>query len=160
MPDRRDLLAALLATAAAGNPAAALAAWKTPRTRSGTPDLQGVWTNASGTGLERPAAFKTLVVSEAEARAFEARRAGQLGSVPGDDVGQPETEWWEPMPPLARIRGEVRTSWIVDPPDGRLPYGPEGRRAMGQRMGREMGNFDHPEARFTPERCLMSFGAP
>jgi hypothetical protein len=154
---RRHLL--LAAAAALVCPGAVAAAYRPPHTRSGAPDLQGVWTNASGTELQRPAAFTTLVVSEAEARAYEARMATVIGTVPGDDVGQPETEGWEPPGPLARIRGEVRTSWIVDPPDGRLPYRPEARRAMGQRIGREMGNFDHPEARFTAERCLMAFGS-
>mgnify|MGYP003328667359 CR=1 FL=1 len=38
------------------------------KTWYGDPDLQGVWTNATLTTLERPRHFKTLEVNEEEAR--------------------------------------------------------------------------------------------
>src|SRR5205823_1413404 len=68
--------------------------YKVPRTASGQPDLQGQWTNASLTHLERPKDLPTLVVTEAEAKAYEARQDG-APKIPGDDVGQDTTEVWE-----------------------------------------------------------------
>ena len=53
-PGPRGVFAALLvASLAASTPAAAQ--YKAPRTSFGDPDLQGLWTNASITTLERPA---------------------------------------------------------------------------------------------------------
>jgi hypothetical protein len=55
------MLAALAACAGA-----ATAVDCAPRTKSGAPDLEGVWTNASLASLERPAGLKSLEISEAE----------------------------------------------------------------------------------------------
>ena len=41
--------------------------WKNSKTWFGDPDLQGTWTNASLTNLERPDFYDTLVVSEKQA---------------------------------------------------------------------------------------------
>jgi Spy/CpxP family protein refolding chaperone len=46
-----------------------------PKTGFGQPDLQGTWTNASLTQLQRPAMFKSLTLTDAEAAAVEKRRA-------------------------------------------------------------------------------------
>jgi len=45
------------------------------KTWYGDPDLQGIWTNATLTTLERPGHFKTLEVSEEEARAAATKAA-------------------------------------------------------------------------------------
>jgi hypothetical protein len=157
---RRDVLAGLVALSGPTRAAAAGAvSYRAPRTAHGAPDLQGMWSNASGTPLERAGAFKSLVISETEAQAFERSQRKVIHGIPGDDVGQDQAEWFEPDPPLARVRGEVRTSVIVDPPDGRLPYSPAGRGALGARLG-QMGDFDGPEVRPVFERCLMGFGYP
>src|SRR5271163_4922845 len=48
--------------------------WTMPRTPDGKPDLQGVWTNATLTPLERPAAANgKLTLTEAEAKAWESQ---------------------------------------------------------------------------------------
>jgi hypothetical protein len=47
--------------------------WKMPRTAHGHPDLQGVWTNVTITPLERPKEFPNLVLTDAEAKAIEAK---------------------------------------------------------------------------------------
>src|SRR5262245_43309169 len=46
-----------------------------PRTADGRPDLQGTWTNASTTDLERPSGTTKLVLTAAEAREFAAHDA-------------------------------------------------------------------------------------
>jgi hypothetical protein len=130
------------------------AGYKAPRTADGHPDLQGQWTNASLTHLERPGDLKALVISEAEASAYEARQTG-APKIPGDDVGQDTTEVWEQGGKLARLGGEVRTSWLVEPRDGRLPYSEAGRRLLQASLGGLYINFDGPEARPAMERCLL-----
>ena len=122
------LIAALLLAGAAQ-----AADYKAPRTSFGQPDLQGVWTNASLTNLQRPAAFKGLTLTEAQAVALEKRRAAaraaqdrpsdpNAGAPPsGSDPGGYNASWTDPGVAMGRIRGEVRTSWIIDPADGQLP---------------------------------------
>src|SRR5579872_5590601 len=63
--------------------AAALEA-QIPKTPDGHPDLQGVWTNATVTPLERPPAFAAKpTLSDAEAVAFEKQQAKELQDVDG-----------------------------------------------------------------------------
>jgi len=68
----RSALAALVLFLAG---AAQAADYKAPRTSFGEPDLQGTWTNASLTSLQRPAMFKGLTLTEEQAVALEKRRA-------------------------------------------------------------------------------------
>ncbi|MBZ5606372.1 MAG: hypothetical protein LAO79_29125, partial [Acidobacteriia bacterium] len=68
MRSRFILCAALIAAAAWAQPAKKAI----PRTPDGHPDLQGIWTNATITPLERPAGFASKpTLSDAEAREFE-----------------------------------------------------------------------------------------
>lgn len=132
------------------------AASKAGQTWWGHPDLQGLWTNASLTGLERPATFKTLDLTEAEASAFEASHSGS--PVPPDAVGQAESEWWEMSGRLARIGGKPRSSWIVDPPDGKVPYTDAGRAVLQQHRAAWLTRYEHLELRPAAERCLVGVG--
>jgi hypothetical protein len=149
---RRQLLAALAASTCAG-PAAAF------RGPNAAPSLEGMWTIATGTPLERPRPFKSLVAGEAEAKAYDLSQSGLVIPIPGDDVGQVETEWSEPDMPLTRIRGEARTSVVVDPANGRLPYSQAGRATVGAWFAR-MNDMRGADSRPTPERCLIGFGSP
>src|SRR4249919_1499172 len=55
------------------------APYKAPRNAIGQPDLQGVWTNATITPLERPAALgDRLVLTEQEARGAESGNAARV----------------------------------------------------------------------------------
>ena len=123
-------------------------------------DLTGVWTNAWYTRLERPAGFKGLVATTAEAEAYEApRRAlrGELNS-PKDLLGQAQSEFPDNGPGLARIRGETRSSWIVEPANGKIPWTAAARERL--HIGKEApDNYDNVEARDTDERCLTTSGA-
>src|SRR5262245_59517813 len=66
-----------LALALAGA-ASAQEAWRAPRTPDGKPDLQGIWTNASLTTLERPAQFKSLAMPQQQAEQLERQRAQMM----------------------------------------------------------------------------------
>jgi len=162
MISRRAMMASLAAFASAGPALAADKAYRAPRTRFGTPDFEGLWTNASYTELERPDDLKTLVVTPEDARKWEAKLAKSGGvNVGPDPVGQGDSEFPESGSGLARIKGEIRGSWIVDPADGQLPYSEAGRKAIG--LGKYRRNrYDNPEDRPHSERCLTAeaTGAP
>src|SRR5436190_15753360 len=123
-----------------------------PHTAWGAPDLDGTWTNFSLTVLERPAGVDKAVVSGAEAKALEHRMADSRANPEGDVVGNRPSEWWAEAP-LARVDGGFRTSWMVSPTDGRLPYSEEGRRRMANRP---RGRMENPEDRGPSERCLSA----
>ena len=132
-----------------------------PRTPWGAPDLQGTWTGSTLTPLERPAEFagKPVLTSE-EATALEARARARNAREPQAAAGDPGTYnqiWFDPSSAVVPDR---RTALIVDPPDGRLPFTPEGRahdRKSSAHYGR--GARDNPEDLDTGERCLTD-GVP
>ena len=121
-------------------------------------DLEGLWTSASLTTLERPPALKDLVVPEADAKAFEAAHLRRPTLPFADEVGQGDVEWWDMGGGLARIDGRARSSWIVDPADGRLPLNADALRRAPDRVASILRDFDGPEARPSPERCLTATG--
>lgn len=137
------LLGALMMVAATGSPQPRL-------THDGTPDLQGVWTNASVTPLERPTGVETLDLDPVQAAALEKRLDRENRTLRNGPIGQYDSEWHEGSG-LARIDGQARSSVIVDPIDGRLPYSPQGRarlKALGARP------LNGPEDSAPTERCL------
>ena len=78
IPDPFFIVLALLGTGAVAEAQTkpAPAKWSAPRTPDGQPDLQGVWTNATITPLERPAAMAgKAFLTEAEVAAIEQRTA-------------------------------------------------------------------------------------
>jgi hypothetical protein len=145
---RRSALLMLCASSVGWSPTRA-SAYRTSRTRLGQPDLQGLWSCSSLTRLERPSIFRSLEATEAEAR-----NAPFL--LPKDEVGNAESEWFDPGLALARVNGQPRTSWIVDPPDGRLPYSDTGRANLKATESR----LDGPEMRPMNERCLSAGAGP
>jgi hypothetical protein len=154
---RRAILAAgaaVLGAAGAGRAAKAPALAPVPA------DLTGTWTNAWYTPLQRPKAFKALVATPAEAEAYEKPRRAHNGELisPKDELGQDESEFPDNGPGLARIRGEIRTSWIVDPADGRIPWTAEAKKRLYIGIPDPPPDFDNVEARDTDERCLTANG--
>ena len=145
-------------------------AWSPPRTPDGSPDFQGVWTNASLTKIERVPEFKELVISTEEARQWErdAATVGAQDSAPtdpgagappaGEDPAGYNFFWIDPGKTVGRVNGEYRSSWIVDPPNGRVPYTPAGRTAMMRPLA-TFNSYDNPEERIPIERCLIGFGS-
>ena len=125
---------------------AASEAYRPALNRQKQPELEGVWSYNSLTRMERPEAYSAVVITEAEAR-----RVPPPPLIPPDPTGQDETETYDAEGlELARINGEIRTAWIVDPPDGRLPFTAEGR-TRAQRAPA----LDGPETRSNQERCLL-----
>jgi hypothetical protein len=147
---RLALIIAVLAIAAS----AQARPYQPPRTPSGRPDLQGTWSNASFTRLERPKQLHSLVVPADQAAAFERTFASDFASDTSDGVGGRQSETWELGSSLARVKGQIRSSWIVDPLDGRLPYSPAGRALLDAAQKR-INSFDDPEDRSYSDRCLL-----
>jgi len=150
--------------AAAGLAAAAQAgAYRPPRTAWGAPDLGGTWTSASYTKLQRPDGFAGLAATPEEARAYAAKLQAHQGVAeppPGaDEVGQVGSEYFEAGEAMTRIGGQLRTSWIVDPANGRLPYRPDARQRLGLRRADAPETLDGPEARPGFERCVTATGS-
>jgi hypothetical protein len=154
MIDRRAMLAA---TAAAFAAAAALAG---PAEAGPAGDLTGTWTNAWYTKLQRPKAFKGLVATPAEALAYETPRRAHAGELisPKDELGQNESEFPDNGPGLARVRGEIRSSWIVEPANGRIPWTAEARKRLHLDDDNAPDLYDNVEDRDTDERCLTADG--
>jgi len=129
-------------------------------------DLEGTWDLGSYTDLERPARLPRLVLTPAEAEAYEAPRRAFRGMLPGKpgEVGQVENEFTDRGQGLARVKGQIRASTIVDPPDGRLPYNPRGEKLAGPRgpPASAPGELDNPETMGGPTRCVatVAAGAP
>jgi hypothetical protein len=161
-------LAAMILTWASA--CAAETPWQAPRATDGRPDLSGLWSTTSLTRLQRPAELDSLVLTDEQARAYEAdrakrREARQAPGQPGDpappaggDV-QGASEWNE-VGPLARIDGKARSSWIVDPANGQIPYSEDTRREAALADDSEDLNFKGPETRPYDERCLLGVGSP
>ena len=155
---------------AANSAVSADSAYTAPRTEFGAPDLQGIWSIATQTNLERAERFGgKLVLSEDEAQRIEAAvRAGfEASNRPSDpnrdapdatNVGGYNTFWMDPGQRLAMVNGEIRTSIIVDPADGRLPYSEQGKANFTAAMQRRAG-YDGPEIRPLGERCVVGFGS-
>jgi hypothetical protein len=172
--------------ALAASPAAKAPGFKPPRNSDGTPDLNGAWTNATITPLERPVIYgERLVLTPEETAKAEGARAEQVafGNRPTDPnskydpkaacdlPGFRETAcgynagWTDPGTLVMRVNGQPRTSFITSTPNGRIPARlptapvPRSLGTGDEAGGRERpGLNDNPETRGAPERCLFAFG--
>jgi hypothetical protein len=145
----------LLATTTAG------AQDNTRRTPWGDPDLEGTWTNATLTPLQRPPelAGKEFFTPE-EAAQFRRTRIEQTNAdrpLPPGQVGAYNDAFFERGTTLVR---SGRTSLVVDPSDGRIPaLTPDAQQKVDARRKREIASpADTPEDRWLTERCIL-FGA-
>jgi hypothetical protein len=131
-------------------------AYRAPRLPDGHADMQGIWKNSNLTPLERPAGFTQLAITPADAARLKSQYLeGTGGPNQPDDPGRAlEDRNIEP------IRGELRSSQIIDPEDGTIPW-KDGfkEKVAGLRRG-TLTAFDNPEERPPLERCLSSNGAP
>ena len=159
---------------------------QTPKTPDGHPDLNGLWTNASLTPISRAKAGGPLVVNKEEA--IKIADGTSIAGVPANDPefnknarysdpnkGAPakggsdfglkgyDSFWVTPGTELAFVKGEYRTSNIVEPPTGQLPYRHPAevmKKAQAGFTRYLTGNdpYEGPEATAISERCLIGFG--
>jgi hypothetical protein len=96
------------------------------RTPWGDPDVQGLWSTATVTPLQRPVEFANKeFLTDAEVASFEAKIAAErVDRAPREgDPGTYNQHWFDRG---THMGGTHRTSLIVDPPDGRIPpYTPD-----------------------------------
>jgi hypothetical protein len=149
-------------------PAAFADEWQPTRLSWGDPDLQGTWTSATVTTLERPEELEALVLTEDQAAAVE--RSGEERMVDNDNVGEGDLKagesvggynsfWMDPGTRVLRVRGEPRSSIIVDPPDGKVPYTLWGRARYYWKGYKFINWHNNPEERPLGERCTVGFGS-
>lgn len=148
-----------------------------PRTSSGKPDLQGIWTNKTLTPLTRAKEFgDQRALSLEQAQRLEAghqdflnaeyadsdpNRGAGAGAQAGDDGNTEDgyNEFWKDVgSDIQMINGEYRSSIVIDPPNGQIPYVGD-IRARLRRDPNGPGPYDGPEARPLAERCLLAFGS-
>src|SRR5207253_2189251 len=111
---------ALTAALIAGQTPAAKKTYAPPHTAWGEPDLQGKWSYATITPLERPTekgGTELLSAAEVEALNEDAlTSADRRDGTPEADLARAYNAYW-----YDRGKSIGRTSLIIDPPDGRLP---------------------------------------
>jgi hypothetical protein len=130
--------------------------YRPPRLPDGHVDMQGIWKNSNLTPLERPPEFTQLTITAADAAKLKAQYlAGTGGPNQPDDPGRAIEDR-----NIESIRGELRSSQIIEPADGKIPWNEayNGKTVALRRT--VLGAFDNPEERPAIERCLSSNGAP
>ena len=140
-------------------------AYKVPRTPDGQPDLQGFWSNATYTPLERPDKVTKEFYTPEEAAAVEkaaaARESEQTEPGTVADVHYDFSQFGldRSQATLART---LRTSLIVDPPNGKLPpVTAEGKRILAARAEeakRLGGRWDSAQSNQLDDRCIIMAG--
>lgn len=151
--------------------------YEPPRTSWGVPDMQGVWDFRTLTPMERPLEFgEKAVLTSAEAEALLTKilppdRKDEPTGVPLQDVEGYNSFWLDAG---ENLDSEMRTSLIIDPPNGRLPerIASADERRLAQNIKRKPPVRDilsysvgpeylheHPESLGLSERCLIGFNA-
>jgi hypothetical protein len=135
--------------------------WRTPYTSWGHPDLQGVWSTATITPLERPGElagkefFTEAEAAEHERLTLERTNRDRRDGGAEVDVARAYNDfWWDSGTRVVRTR---RTSLIIDPPDGRVPAltpDAQKRQAALAEARKTRGAADNPEDRSLWERCI------
>ena len=148
--------------------------WSVPLTPEGHPDFQGVWVNNSATPLERPKALEGRQFLTDDEVATLKRRADRFRDNDSDFAGG-DALYLAALSGVEKYKSAVatggaadgvtrdfdsRTSLIVDPPDGRIPFTVEGRQRVDVAAAvRARPAPTDPEDLPNDLRCL-TFGVP
>ena len=101
-----------LSAAAADTPTA----YKPARSSDGHIELEGMWRNSNLTPLERPAKISHPILTAVEAASLTREYFDAGNGMPDDPGRLLENRSYE------SIQGEYRSSVIIDPADGKLPW--------------------------------------
>jgi hypothetical protein len=149
----------------------ATAASRTPELKTpwGAPDLQGLWSNATITPLERPRNlgdkefFTEQEARDREKKAIEESTDEARGKDARSDVnGAYNDFWWDRG---TKDVGSRRTSLIVSPANGRIPWRPDVQQMNAERSKTRNAMLDSPNPVNTwldvdtGERCVTD-GVP
>jgi len=165
MRSRSLAAVAVLVVAASVTLAAQARAYKVPRTPDGQPDLQGFWSNATYTPLERPDGVTKEFYTPEEALAAEKAAAARerAETEPGTvaDVHYDFTQFGLDRS-QATLARSLRTSLIIDPRNGKLPpVTVEGKRILAVRAEeakRLGGRWDSAQSNQLDDRCIIMAG--
>jgi hypothetical protein len=130
------------------------------KTSWGDPDLQGIWSNATLTPLERSAEMKDKeFLTDAEVADIERtglERTLKPIAIEVAASGELNDRWLE----LGKVVRSHRTSLVIDPPDGKIPFTPEGKKRRDAALAKLLNLVPSNsfEDRNLAERCLMTGG--
>lgn len=112
------------------------------KTPDGQPDLQGIWTNATITPFERPAALAAKAkLTEEEAAAIERQTAKNRENPPPPRDGDVGTDLWLELG--TKVVSTRQTSLVVDPPDGRVPLTAEAERIHAFQLAHNADSYEY-----------------
>jgi hypothetical protein len=142
-------------------PPGADASYVAPRTPDGQPDLQGFWTNATYTPLQRSEDVSAEFYTPEEYFEMLSGRVDreEAQTVPGTtgDVHYDFTQFGLDNS-QSTLSLNLRTSLIVDPPNGRLPDRVDGQGGGGRGRNRET-QYDQVQNMPIGSRCIIMGGA-
>jgi hypothetical protein len=141
---KRAIVVGIVSAAFVVGPVWAQTAYQPPRTANGKPDIGGVWA-PTDVPIERPDGVSSLVIAR---EAYDAAKSA--GHAPDVQI----------------VHGELRTSLIVDPPDGKLPFIDRASAlAWREKYGVYVTGGPMPDFTLGPDtlpnrdRCLMAANA-
>jgi len=142
---------------------------KVPRTADGHPDMQGIWSRTTLVPMERPrtqtkkeidAETAAKLENEAQQKQFDLRTE-PTDTPPGEKTTDAYNTYWRDGYWFKIPMSSLRTSQVVDPPDGRLPPTTLAARVRQNRAA-ELDNrrATSYEDRPSSSRCITRPGSP